>query len=446
MSMNILYIHTHDSGRFFEPYGYPVRTPSMMKLARESVMFRQCFSAAPTCSPSRSALLTGLPPHTAGMLGLAHRGFSLKDPALHITSLLKDAGWKTVLSGIQHEAFRSSELRYDRILTEHPIEMDAFHSIDGKSYDLENARRVAEFLKSKDSSKSPFFLSFGLFNTHREFPLPRDPDASHYILPPPHSPDTPAVRQDMLSFHESVQVVDRCVEMVLEALLESGRDRDTIVLFTTDHGIPFPRHKCTLYDGGIGVACLLKVPSLQGKVCDSLVSHLDILPTLLDLVELPKPSYLTGRSLLPLLRGDTEEVRDSIFAEITYHAAYEPVRCIRTGRYKYIRRFQEDRTTPVPSNIDDCPSKDLWIEAGYLSEPVTHEELYDLLRDPLETRNLSEDPRYQEVREDLRFRLETWMRETQDPLLAGPVPLPPGAFANKQSCLSPSEEDFERGE
>jgi len=163
-------------------------------------------------------------------------------------------------------------------------------------------------------------------------------------------------------------------------------------------------------------------------------------------VELPKPSYLTGRSLLPLLRGHTEEVRDSIFAEITYHAAYEPVRCIRTGRYKYIRRFQEDRTTPVPSNIDDCPSKDLWIEAGYLSEPVTHEELYDLLRDPLETRNLSEDPRYQEVREDLRFRLETWMRETQDPLLAGPVPLPPGAFANKQSCLSPSEEDFERGE
>ena len=444
--MNILYIHTHDSGRFFEPYGYPVPTPALMKLAKESVMFRQCFSAAPTCSPSRAALLTGLYPHTAGMLGLAHRGFSLTDPALHITSLLKDAGWKTFLSGIQHEAFRSSQLRYDRLLTEEPIEMDAFHSIDGKSYDLENAHQVAKFLKSKDTSKMPFFLSFGLFNTHREFPLPPDSNAEVYILPPSHSPDTPQVRQDVLSFYQSVQVVDRCVEIVIEALQESGRDKDTIVLFTTDHGIPFPRHKCTLYDGGIGVACLLKVPSLQGKVCDALVSHLDILPTLLILVGIPNPSYLQGRSLLSLLRGQTEEVRDSVFAEITYHAAYEPVRCIRTKRYKYIRRFQEDRSTPVPSNIDDCPSKDLWIQAGYLSEPVAHEELYDLLRDPLETQNLVYDSRYQEVREDLRFRMETWMRETQDPLLAGPVPLPPGAFANKQSCISPSEEDFVRGE
>jgi arylsulfatase A-like enzyme len=442
--MNILYIHTHDSGRYFEPYGYPVRTPALSELARESVTFSQCFSAAPTCSPSRAALLTGMAPHSCGMLGLAHRGFHLNNPSLHIASIMKSAGFETILCGIQHEAFRSAELAYDQVLSCSPLEMDSFQQIDSSFYDLENARRTAKYLKT---ATKPFFLSFGLFNTHREFPYSSLSDESGYVLPPLYNPNTLETRRDVLAFYKSIQIVDKSIGIVLDALHNSGHDNDTVVLFTTDHGIPFPRYKCTLYDGGIGVACLLKFPGnpKKGAVCDALISHLDILPTLLDINGIPLPSYLQGKSLLPLLRGETDRVHDNIFAEITYHAAYEPVRCIRSIRYKYIRRFQEDRLAPVPANIDDCPAKTLWIENGYLMQSLPREELYDLFWDPAERFNLVEDASKAEVLQGFRSNLFNWMQKTADPLLKGPVPLPHGAFANKQSSLSPSESDFEQG-
>ena len=433
--MNVLYIHTHDTGTYIEPYGRGMATPHLMSLAREGILFRQAYSAAPTCSPSRSALLTGMWPHVAGMLGLAHRGFSLRDPGKHLAHVLRENGMETVLCGMQHESKDRSELGYVRLL-DPGRESGDFNEIDRR-----NAQRVAEYLSQEKNR--PFFLSFGMSNTHRPFPPAKvDPG---YVGVPDSLYDSPQNRADMAGLQTAATNADDCVGIVLDALKESGLDQETIVLFTTDHGIAFPGMKCNLYDAGIRVALILKIPGHFGgkTVSDALVSQVDIFPTLCDLLEIEKPRWLQGISLLPLLRGQSESVREDLFAEVTYHAAYEPMRCIRTARYKLIRLYNGlDRA--VPANMDDGPAKDFVLKHGWLDQPRARVQLFDLYLDPLERVNLVGDRRYETVLRDLDHRLERWMRETRDPLLDDErVPKPGGAVVNRQSCMSPNEPNFE---
>ena len=141
---------------------------------------------------------------------------------------------------------------------------------------------------------------------------------------------------------------------------------------------------------------------------------------------------------MPLVRGEVERLHDAIFAEVTFHAAYEPQRAIRTERWKYIRRF-DDYRYPVLANCDDSESKQLWIEAGWGQRTVPRERLYDLVLDPAEGDNLAADPDFREQLDELRSRLQSWMRETDDPLLDGPVAPPPGARVNEQWQVSADE-------
>ncbi len=440
--MNILLLHTHDSGRFIQPYGCGIPTPHLMDLARDGTLFRHAFCAGPTCSPSRAALMTGMAPHTCGMLGLAHRGFQLDDGSTHLVSYLNDRGFETVLCGIQHEAPQEGRIGYRRILRDrngvrHPGAPEKW-----AEWDVGNARRVADFLRTP--ADRPFFLSFGMVNTHRPFPPIDSAIDPAYVLPPFPIPDNEGNRKDMAGFLSSMRVVDRCVGLVLEALRETGRARDTLVLFTTDHGIAFPGMKCTLHDTGIGVSLLLRLPGGGNAVrsVDALVSHLDIFPTICDLLGFEPPPWLQGHSLLPLLEGKTDRIRDQVFAEVTFHAAYEPMRCIRTDRHKLIRLYDTD-TRPVPANIDDGPAKAYFLDHGGLVEARQPDMLFDLALDPVERINRVHDPRYRTVYADLSRRLEIWMRETKDPLLSGPVGKPPGALVNRRSCVSPETEEYE---
>jgi N-sulfoglucosamine sulfohydrolase len=423
---NILYIHSHDTGRWVEPYGYPVQTPNIQKLAEEGVLFRKAFCAAPTCSGSRACLLTGQYAHSNGMVGLAHRGFPLKDYRHHIVHTLHELGYWSGLVGEQHISKKPEVIGYDEV-----IKIDTHHVDDVTPVTLDILSRRL---------KQPFFLSVGFFETHREFFHPSSPKKANYVLPPPNLPDTPQTRQDMAKFYASARSLDQGVGTVLDALDAAGIAENTLVICTTDHGIAFPGCKATLYDRGLGVMLILRGPGgfTGGKAIDALVSHIDLFPTVCDLVGVAHPAWLQGQSLLPLVSGQATEIRDALFAEKTYHVAYEPERCIRTHRWKYIRRF-DDYPWPVLPNTDDSPSKDLLLAHGWAKRPIPAEQLYDLVFDPNEARNIVDDPAVADVLEEMRGRLKNWMRETQDPLLDGPVPAPKGAELNSREQLSPQD-------
>jgi arylsulfatase A-like enzyme len=429
---NIVYIHSHDSGRYLQPYGHPVPTPHLQRLASEGVLFRRAFSAAPTCSPSRAALLTGQCPHRNGMLGLAHRGFALADYRRHILYTLRDAGYRSVLAGLQHIADRPERIGYDEVLRPR-----SNHAADV-------APGAVRFLESGPSR--PFFLDIGFQETHREFPTPTAEDDPRYVQPPAPLPDTAATRADFAAYRASARLLDRGVGQVLEALERSGLAANTLVISTTDHGIAFPRMKCNLTDAGWGVSLILRGPGPfgVGKVSDALVSQIDLFPTLCDWLGLTRPAWLEGKSLLPVLRGETAEANQEIFAEVNYHASYEPQRAVRTARWKYIRRY-DDRAVPVLPNCDDSPSKTLWLDHDWRHQPVAREQLNDLVFDPGEQNNLAGDRRAEAARAEMRGRLDGWMRRTDDPLLKGPVAAPPGAKVNPMDGTSPQEPVVDAG-
>jgi N-sulfoglucosamine sulfohydrolase len=428
---NVLYLHSHDTGRCIEPYGHPVPTPNLQRLADQGILFRQAFATAATCSGSRAALITGQYPHRNGMMGLAHRGWRLHDYGHHLLHTLRTAGYHSELIGEQHVSEDPGVLGYDRV---HDIESNHVATV---------APLAVERLRT--GLPEPFFLSVGFFETHRRFFEPSTIRDELYSAPPANLPDTPAVRRDMAAFKASARRLDQGVGGVLAALDENGIGERTLVICTTDHGLPFPGAKCTLYDRGLGVLLILRGPGglWGGRVVDAPVSQLDLFPTVCELAGIEPPDRLEGASLLPLVRGEVDRLHDQLYGEITYHAAYEPQRAIRTDRFKYIRRFG-DHLGPVLANCDDGPSKDELIANGWADREVDREELYDLALDPNELRNLIGEPRLADVARDLRARLARWMEETRDPLAEGPVPLPPGAWANAPDQRSASEPAPER--
>ncbi len=423
---NILYIHSHDTGRYVQPYGHAIPAPNLQRLAEQGVLFRQAFCAAPTCSPSRAALLTGQCAHSSGMIGLAHRGFSLRDYDEHIVHTLRAAGYRSTQVGVQHVARDASLIGYDEII----------QTTNRRAEYV--APAAAEFLRSGPAQ--PFFLSVGFGETHRKYPTPGPAEDPRCTLPPAPLPDTPEIRQDMAGLKASVRDLDGGIGAVLDALDAAGLGEDTLVICTTDHGIAFPSMKCNLTDGGIGVMLMVRGPGGfdGGRVCDALVSQIDLFPTVCELLGIERPGWLQGSSVMPLIRGEAEEINEEIFAEVTYHAAYEPLRAVRTRRWKYIRRF-EDRSVPVLPNCDDSASKEVWLHHGWRERPMAPEQLYDLVFDPNESCNLAGDPSVKDALEEMRGRLERWMQATDDPLLKGAVPAPPGAAVNDPDGLSPRD-------
>jgi N-sulfoglucosamine sulfohydrolase len=422
---NILYIHSHDTGRYVQPYGYQVPTPNIQLLADQGVLFRQAFCAAPTCSGSRASLLTGQYCHNNGMLGLAHRGWSLNDYGEHLVHPLRAAGYRSVLIGEQHISEDPGVIGYDEV-----IEVDSHHATDIAPISIDALRTASE----------PFFFSVGFFETHRQFRAPTSVRDSLYSLPPSNLPDTPDTRRDMAAFKASARSLDQGIGAVLNGLHDFGLTERTLIICTTDHGLAFPAAKATLYDRGTGVMLIMRGPEgfTGGKVYDSMVSHLDIYPTLCDLAGAEHPPFLQGTSLLPMVRGETDRVHDEVFTEVTFHAAYEPTRAVRTERWKYIRRFDGNQH-PVLANCDDSASKEALVEAGWADQTVGTEQLFDLTLDPAEARNLTEDPAHGDVLAELRGRLERWMEETEDPLLDGPIPVPAGAVVNDPAQTSPND-------
>jgi N-sulfoglucosamine sulfohydrolase len=392
---DVVVMTTHDIGRHLRCYGASsVVSPHLDAFAAEGAMFTQAFCTAPQCSPSRASLATGRYPHNNGVLGLAHHGFDWELSVPHAASVLSAAGFEAHLFGGQH-------------VTLHPDTL-GFKSISRET----SGSAIEDLLRGE----ARLYIEINFDETHRPYP---SPPAGATVAVPPFLPDIPEARSELAALQLAIERMDAAVGRVLDALERSGRADEALVVFTTDHGLAMPRAKCTLYDPGIEVALMMRWPAgdLRGERSE-MVSNIDVLPTLLEAAGVEIPDGVQGRSLLGARAG-----RDAIFAEKTFHSYYDPMRCVRTRSHKFIRNFETAFAVEVPGDIQ--------AGATFRSDPSRYStdrpnvlELYDLAADPLEKTNLAGRDEVRDVEHEMSELLWAWMRETDDPLLKGPVASP----------------------
>ena len=449
--MNFVYINTHDTGRMIQPYGYSVNTEALQQLAEEGTLFTHAYCCSPTCSPSRAAMLTGTTPHENGMLGLAQRGFSLVEPKQHLANYLASKGYQTALSGIQHEVSWYLDIEEDLL---HQLGYQEVLTVPSKKYqkeelhlwDKENVKAAVDWLKQVDQSK-PFMLSYGLHSTHRPYPVEIAENIDERYVKPTFPFDSVVEnRHDQAQFMTTAQYADQNIAYLIESLKELGLYENTVILFTTDHGLALPFHKCTLKDDGIGVSLILRHPKLgQGRVVDQLVSHIDVFSTVCDCLGLEIPAYVEGISFLKTLEEDVA-TREEIYAEVNFHTSYEPMRCVRTKRYKYIQYFDSSWQYYNLSNMDEALPKDFLLENGLQEKKKPMEALYDCYYDSNEMNNLIDDPTMGVIKQELKDKLHQHMLETNDPLLKGELEIKPTYKVNKKSAVhasSKNQEDYD---
>ncbi|SFS87635.1 sulfatase family protein [Halostagnicola kamekurae] len=429
---NVLLIHGHDIGRYLGCYGVDIETPNVDSIATDGALFERHFATAPQCSPSRGSLMTGRIPHINGLMGLAHQNWELHDDERILPQYLSDAGYETHLFGLQHITQDTDRLEYDHVHSEGNL----YPGVSPSVHQANRARNVASVVTSfleKSAYDAPFFASVGFFECHRveeengRFGFDADyyrGDEPESVRPLPYLPDRRGIRHDLGEMHGMVYALDDAVGTILEALAAAGIEEETLVIFTTEHGIAFPRAKGTCYDAGLEAALVIRYPGVvdAGVRYEDLMSNIDVLPTILDLVDVNRSESIGGRSVAGLI-ADTEtgyNERERIFAEMTWHDVYNPVRAIRTGRYKYIRNFWHLPTVYLSTDIFASESgREVRETDGIPSRE--YEELYDLRDAPQEDDNVVREPRYQDIRRDLSKQLYEWMDETGDPLLDGPV-------------------------
>ena len=400
---DVVLMTTHDIGRHLHCYGRAsVVSPNLDALAAQGATLAQAFATAPQCSPSRASLASGRYPHSNGVMGLTHRGFDWDLTSPHAAAIFAGLGFATHLFGGQH-------------VTQHPERL---------GFTQVNDADALEAVLAREDSSRRLYLELNFEETHRPYPPAGAPPPGLEI--PGYLPPGPESVEEMTAVEGTIGQMDRAVGRVLGALEKAGRTGGAFVVFTTDHGLAMPRAKCTLYDAGLEVALLARWPDggiRRGDILEQLISNIDVLPTLLEAAGFAIPAGVQGRSFLPLLRGEAYEPREWIFGEKTFHSYYDPMRCVRTRSYKYIRNFESAFAVEVPADIQQGPI--FRANPGrYSADRPSIVELYDLDQDPLEEHNLAGDPAVAAIENELSERLWSWMRETADPLLDGPVPSP----------------------
>ena len=396
LARDIVVVTTHDIGRHLHCYGQEsVISPNLDAFAADGVRFTLAFATAPQCSPSRASLASGMYPHNNGVMGLTHAGFDWALSVPHAAAILAHHGFHAHLFGGQHVTSHPEGLGFQAI---HPIA------------DFEKV--LAQ--KGKDQR---LYLEINFDETHR--PYPPAGETPRRLVVPGYLPDGPESVEEMTAVEQTIATMDRSVGRILTALDKAGRADVSLVVFTTDHGLAMPRAKCTLYDPGLEVALLIRWPAGgigRGTTNSELVSNVDVLPALLESSGVPVPVGIQGQSLFG-------QAREQVFAEKTFHSYYDPMRCIRTDRHKYIRNFEAAFEVEVPADIQLGPI--FRANPGrYSADRPSIVELYDLQADPLEQRNLAGGKEAAGVERELSDRLWRWMRETGDPLLNGPIASP----------------------
>lgn len=420
---NILLLISHDLGTHVGPYGFESgATPILNRFATEGLTLEKHFVTSPGCSQSRSSLVTGRYPHANGQFGLSHLGWTLNRDEQLLPAVLRSNAYRTAMFGIWHLAQWTLE-GFDQV-------SDDVSVVDSSPEGFAEvaADRAADWIRNNKQAESPFYLHVGFWEAHRPFcgqpgdpaKLP-EPDLAD-ITVPDYLPDNESTRREFFHLRHSVRAIDAGVGKLLAALAETGQAENTLVIFTSDHGLPFPRAKGTLYDPGVQVAFLARLPGLiaANSRSDSLTSNVDVMPTLLDLAGVARDSRIQGESFLPLLKGDPSAARSAVYSEKTYHEHYDPIRSIRSGRFKYIRNFAERPALVMPSDVYNSPTRQSMTADEEIWSARPREEFYDLAKDPGERSKLLDHAELPAM----RSALEQWMRETGDPLIDGPIARP----------------------
>lgn len=425
---NILFAIADDQSYFHtSAAGYKaVATPNFDRVARTGVRFTHSFCSSPSCTPSRGAVLTGQ--HFWRLEEGGNLWSSLPKKFSLYPDLLETAGYHV---GLQGKGWGPGDLKAAG-RTRNPA---------GPDY-----KDFATFFNSRPDGK-PFCFWFGSTDPHRPYDKGSGAKAGikrDDIEVPPWLPDHPTVREDIADYLSEIQRFDRDVGAILSIIEKAGELENTLVVITSDNGMPFPRAKTNLYDSGTRMPLAISWPAALpgGRVVDDFVSHTDFAPTFLEAAGLPVPDAMTGRSLLPLLRskhqGLVEKARDRVFTGRERHTQMRacgvgyPMRAIRTRDFLYIRNYEPDRwPSGDPSDFGD-------IDNGLSKEfVVTHndgayarfyqlacakrpaEELYDLKQDPAQQVNVAANPKYTAQKKNASTMLQDYLTRTGDPRAAG---------------------------
>ncbi len=448
---NILFVIADDqSWLHCGAYGAKqVATPAFDRVAREGVLFRNSFSACPSCTPSRSAVLSGRHVWQQREAGVLY-GSMPKDLPLY-PLLLEDAGYHVGHTGKGWAPgdWKALGLTRNPCGKEYAAKKHADAvppSIDAVDY----AENFAAFLAERPEGK-PFCFWVGSREPHRLYDPGLGLRAGKKLSDaevPPFLPDTEAVRSDLLDYYAEIEWFDRQLARTLAVLETKGELDATLVVVTSDNGMPFPRAKVNLYDWGTRMPLAMRWGSRGkgGRVVEELVSHVDFAPTFLEAAGVPVPDGVAGRSLLPLLEGTAAGAGRRVFTAMERHTMCRPdgvgypMRAIRTAEWLYIRNYAPERwpaggeflssNRTTHGDIDGAPTKDVLLAADggkRFAEQVRlcldrrpGEELYDVRTDAAQVKNVAGERR--DVADRLRGELEAYLKETGDPRLRGEDP------------------------
>lgn len=403
-----------------------VKTPSFDRIAREGALFTRAFTASPSCTPSRGAILTGQAIHRLEEGG--NLWSILPKKFLVYPDILESAGY---VVGYTRKGWGPGSLQGS-----------------GRSRNPAGPefRSFEDFLQTVAEGK-PFCFWFGGRDPHRPYDAGSGLKSGmrlEDVVVPAFLPDTSEVRSDILDYYFEVERFDRDLGHLLGLLQARGQLDNTVVVVTSDNGMPFPRAKTNLHDSGTRMPLAVRWPARvrRGRVLDDFVSLTDLAPTFLEAAGLKPPAEMTGRSLLGLLTGNRKDRgRDRVFLERERHANVRkgdlsyPVRAVRTRRFLYVRNLRADRwpggdpemykAVGPYGDCDNSPTKSLILERrndGAMAkffklafEKRPAQELYDLSGDPGQINNVAADRRYSREIKRLRAALDRWMRETADP-------------------------------
>jgi len=388
-------------------YGHPkIQTPNLDQLALDGMKFNHAYLTCSSCSPSRASIITGRYPHSTG----AHQlHLPLPESQVTFVEKLKDAGYYTASAGKWHLG-TPTESKFDHVTTK----MNEWVST----------------LRQRPRTK-PFFMWFAFTDPHRPYQrnIIERPHTNEEVSVPPYLPDTPEVRSDLALYYDEITRLDGVVGRVREELKKQDAASNTVIVFLSDNGRPFPRCKTTVYDSGIRTPWIVTWPEQvkAGAVSDSMISSIDLAPTILELAGVPESNTFQGNSFKSILQNPRATTRLHIFAEHNWHDFEDFGRAVRSPRFKYIRNFYADipGTPPADAVRSDTYVKMLQLrgenkltqdQKNCFVSPRPEAELYDLEADPHELHNLAGQKDYQKVQADLRAVLDQWQEETHDRL------------------------------